>query len=523
MPSESDSGSHGVAPRPAAEKARERRSAARRPLVGAAVVFAAAVALYANALGGQFVWDDTYVVRDNPAIRDLSNVPSFFTRPWGAGTTDARGRAKNVGYFRPLPLVTYAVDHAVWGLDPFGFRLTNVVLHGLLALLVWSLARRLSGRLDVALVAGLLYAAHTTHTEAVAVVAYRTSLMAVGFVLLGLRLHLGARASASDSRRWLWVPLAFAGGLLSKETAITLPALLFVLDATGAGRAADTAAPSPRALLASYAPLALLVLGYFALRAVLLDPVPVSYFEGVPATGVALTMAKVFALYVRLLIAPWPLTPFYDWSLVPPATSLLDGEVLAGLVAVALTLGAVVWTWRARRRGAGWRAACFLLVAYGVALLPYAHIVPFVVVAADRFLLLPSASFAIGVSWGALALAARPDATRGLWWGLVGLLVFGNAALTIRRNTHWRDNETILRQTAADHPGSFNARMRLGELLEAAGELDAAEAEYRAAHRIFPQLPAPLERLAAVLAATGRADEARAVEVDLERLRRAGP
>ena len=141
----------------------------------AALVFVSAVALYANSLGSDFVWDDTYAVVQNPSIRDLGHVPGFFTEPWSAGTTVERGRSKNVGFYRPLTLTSFAVDHAIWGARPFGFHLTNVLLHALLAVLVFSLALRWTGDSWIALGAGLLYAAHATHTEAVDVIAYRTS------------------------------------------------------------------------------------------------------------------------------------------------------------------------------------------------------------------------------------------------------------------------------------------------------------------------------------------------------------
>jgi len=273
----------------------------------------------------------------------------------------------------------------------------------------------------------------------------------------------------------------------------------------------DSLAAAWRPLAATWAPILAVTAGYFALRANLVAPVPIHYFSGESAATVALTMTGVFGLYLRLLLVPWPLTPFYDWSLVPPARSLWAPEVLAGLLALLVYVVALAGTWR-RARG-----ACFLLLAYGIALLPYSHVLPFVVVAADRFLLLPSFAFAIGLPWGVARLAARPGASRGLWWGLVALLVAGNAALTLRRNTHWADNATILRQTAADHPDSFNARMRLGEQLEAEGDTERALAEYRAAHRIFPGLALPLQRQLGLLRALGREVEARAVESELLR------
>ena len=195
-------------------------------------VFLAAVMAYANSLPNDFVWDDAYNIVQNESIRDLGNVPGFFTEAWGAGAESQHSRALNTNYWRPVVLVSYAVDYAVFGLDPLGFHVTNVFLHALcswlilmLGWLLWTGGPR--ERWGVC-VGALLFAVHPVHTEVVNVITYRTDLLAALFTLTAMVVWLKAERRPIY---WLVVfPCLYACGLASKEMAITLPALLVVLD-----------------------------------------------------------------------------------------------------------------------------------------------------------------------------------------------------------------------------------------------------------------------------------------------------
>jgi len=366
-------------------------------------------------------------------------------------------------------------------------------------------------------VGALLYAVHATHTEAICVIAYRTSLLSDGAVLWGLLLHLAANQTDTTTpptrRLWLLrrgaVPLLFAAGLAAKESAATLLGLLVAADVLRVGRPPGPHAPGgARRALATYLPLVVVFVGYLALRRALLAPVPVSYFEGIAPLFVALTMLKALVLYARLLLLPYPLTPFYDWTLLPPAASVFEPDVMAGLVLFVALLAGLGLTFRRHPR------AAFLIAAFGVGLLPYAHIVPFVVPAADRFLLLSSFAFTLGLARSVDA-AVRVTGRRA-WWAVPLALIVLNAGLSVRRNTHWRTQERILQQTAADHPDSLNARMRFGEHAQSLGQYAVAEAEFRAAVALLPGLEAPVFRLIEVLMAQGRHDAARSVLADHE-------
>src|SRR5262249_48983466 len=133
---------------------------------------------YWNSLLGEFVGDDHIVVERNRDIRSLSYIPKLFHQNyWGEGYEDQ-------GNYRPLTNVSFAVNYAVGGLEPFGYHLLNVLLHAANGALVFLLIRRYTKHEYLSLAAALLFIVHPVHVEAVSQIAGRTELLAGVFCLL---------------------------------------------------------------------------------------------------------------------------------------------------------------------------------------------------------------------------------------------------------------------------------------------------------------------------------------------------
>src|SRR3990172_2364776 len=212
-----------------------------------------AALVYANALRNPFVYDDHRMVADNPSLRDLSN-PLFVLvfQP-----------------FRPAVTLSYALDYAIWGLDPFGYHLTNLLLHCLNVALLFRLIAGIPGTeassprraaslrppgRGVAALAAALFAVHPMGTESVGYVASRSGVLCASFALGSLLCFQGALACAPGARRRLWLAGGRAGvapalapdgtaatpragglagmalALASKETAAMLPVALVLYD-----------------------------------------------------------------------------------------------------------------------------------------------------------------------------------------------------------------------------------------------------------------------------------------------------
>lgn len=481
-----------------------------RKLAAAAAVLVAAVAVAASssALGGGFVGDDRYLVVDNPLLSADTPWPELLLGRWGGRAGGAFERRMNAGYYRPASAAALRLERRLFGDSPAGYHAVSVALHALASLLVLALALRVAPPAGAG-IAGLVFAAHAVHAEPVAAIHYQTTLLSGLFVLAALAVNArrpeGARGSPV---RGTATALLYALALGSKEEAIVLPALLFLYDAAIRGE-------RPRALLRPrYLALFAIAAAYLVLRARLAPEQGFTYFrDETPYERVA-TMLGVFGLYARLLVLPHPLCPFYEWSILPPARSVLEPLALAGIAAAAALAagvaiaGAVVRRGGAPDRVAAARAALFALLFVPVSLLPFSQVIPILNVAAERFLYVGSAGFAVLVGLaGARALGRGRAPVRAAAAALLGGYVLLLGGLSHARGLDWRSDEALHAATVRDFPESLSARLALAELALSRGRWDEARRHAEAAIRISPGLERARELERAATARGGAPDQ----------------
>lgn len=446
-----------------------------------------AVLLCLPVLRGGFVMDDAYLIVDNPAIRQLGNVPGFFTQPWGGGTGGAEHAGVNAAYYRPLTTSLYAVEHAIFGLRPWGFHLVSIFLHAAATALVAALAMQLLERAG-ALVAGLLFAVHPVHTEAIAAACYQTTLLAG--VLASLALWSLGRAMQCDGRAKRWLVLAAVATLLAglaKEEGAVVPLLgaAWVVLAPRSSRRRTLALGVGGMVLAA----ALVV----ALRAAIVTGSSQTYFAGADRATVVLTMVRVVALDVELLCAPLRLCPFYDWFIITPSSELSFDVARGALLSLALLAGIVA----ARRRAP---VAAIGLAWIALGLLPVLHFVPILNVAGERFLYLPSVGLVLVAGW-LFQQAQRRRRRLSLVVAAVVLCLF--AARTLVRWPQWRDDRTLNEATAIAYPQTPTPHLNLAKLALAAKDRAGALRHLEAAQRCAPDWPVPRRLADAIRAEHG--------------------
>lgn len=251
----------GDVPGPATASARNGTAASRPPDEAGAVrhrtaLLAAGVALlavlpFSGALGGPFVFDDELIVVKNPFVHDLSWWWRWFTHDFWDLSPHPDDVPARLVYWRPLVLASYAIDWQLWYGHPLGFHLTNLALHAAASLLAFVTLRRYVGAALPAALGAALFAVHPSKAESVAWIAGRTDVMVtVGMLLAtaGIARRLrGERGGAALEA------LGTSGAYLSKELAVTLPALAAVEawlvagrprpDAVGLRRLATAAGP----------------------------------------------------------------------------------------------------------------------------------------------------------------------------------------------------------------------------------------------------------------------------------------
>jgi len=484
------------------------RTSPRWPLL----VALAAVLVHGRAFENGFALDDIRLVESNPAIDSLARIPHLFLEPyWNTP-------GEHYGLYRPLTVVSLAIDRAVFGPAPFGFHLVNVLLHAGVAALAWFALKRAGTHYGTALLGAGVFAVLPLHTEAVANIAGRAELLAALFVLAAWIAHRRASTPGEAAARWrVGAALCYLAAILSKESAILAP-LVFLAD--DAMRGGET--PSRRARgLAGYG---LALFAMLALRAAALGvhqtaEATIALDNPAAAAGTwprVATALWVQLKYVLLCVAPRHLVSDYSFDAIPVARSLADPRAAAGAAFVAVLGVAAAWGWRRSRPLA---LAVFLWVAFS---LPTANFLfPTGTIMAERLAYLPSLGFCLVIGHFGAAFAARESPAAWARARRIGVTVLAIAAVlafsarTWARIPDWKDNFALAMADVVTMPRSAKLQAGAGMFLADAGRLTEAEAHLRSAVTIYPEYAQMHYNLAVVLARRGARDEA------IEHLRRA--
>ncbi len=444
----------------------------------ARAVAACAVVVYLGALWNRFAGDDLYIIVHNPLVADLAAPWRIFAAPyWPPELFYGK-------LYRPLPVLTYALDRVVGAYA--WFHAVNLVWHAAASVAVAGLTQRLAGN-RAALIAGLLFAVHPVHVEAVANVVGRAELMAALFAILAVRLALTGGGVA-------WSALAFGAALLCKENAAVTPALIAWGWILGIGR------PDRRRLVAFAASWAAVGATWGAVRAAVLEPfgrffdiAPV--FAGLGPVEVRLTAVSAFVDFARLLVAPLTLRVDYSPMERAAVTTATDTRFLLGIAI------AVVWVLllvAARRRGRTLEA--FGLGWVGIALLPVSNLVlPVGVLVAERTLYLPSAGLLLAVG----VMLARLEQRRAVAIG-TALLVGAGAVRSALRVPVWRSDVRVALSILEDSPNSYWGYRYYGGIMLSTRQPERALAAYARALDLYQRDAAMLVAAADAALTLGR-------------------
>jgi hypothetical protein len=443
-------------------------------------VAAFAALLHAPSLANGFAYDDAAIVGSDARIRSLANIPEIFT----GGYWDDADQA----IYRPLTTLCFATDWAISSGSPVWFHATNVVLHALASALVLVLLAHFF--VPAAALAGtLLFAVHPVHVEAIANVVGRGELLAAVFVFGAglLWLRRGEDEPRAGSRGTGSVALLLALGLLSKESAVMLPALLVLLDAAKGRLGRGTIGSYVRRNAGAFVVFALVIAGYLALRGAVLGAVAPSRLD--PSLEVAttfgarlLTALQAWPVYLRLMFFPRTLLADYGPRVLAPADALRGGALAGLIILCALVAGAVV----AARRG-NVRTVLGLLW-FPVAVFPVSNLlIPIGVLVAERTLYVPSFALSVAAAGAVAAFGAWPARVAGraaLAGATIVIVLF--AVRTLVRIPEWKSTDTIMDALARDRPDAFRAQWHRARMARVGGEPARALALYDGAIKLWP-------------------------------------
>ncbi|RFC44341.1 MAG: Tetratricopeptide (TPR) repeat [Verrucomicrobia bacterium] len=461
------------------------------------------LSLFAGTLNYPMVFDDEIYLVGNPIFKNFENFAAIFQHFEAVAKMAAKngleGDISTNFLMRPLTYLTFHWNHQADGLNPFGYRLVNVLIHFANALLVWRLASLLlEGRrleniafpTSIALIpclSGLLFFVHPLQMESVIYIIQRATSLCTLFYLAAVICHFEANARASAGWRCASV-LSVLGAMFTKESGVTAPVLAVLLDVAVFGTPLRCALWRGRGLLVCLPILPLLLAsvshaqtGAFGGGAIL--NIATGEANSSYALQYALTQPSVWLAYLRLLVWPQTLNIDPEVSLVKHASDFrFWGSALC--LALLLKISALLRC-RPQTRFVG-EAACFGLLWFALTVSPDSSLVPLPDCMAEHRSYLPSVGIFIMASALLCSVPTPPLAVCAS--GLILSGAFFTA--TVQRCKVWSSAEKLWRDVCDKSPGKPRPWLNLAAAYFDAGKLEESEATFLHSIQVAPTVPA---------------------------------
>jgi len=424
--------------------------------VATALVALAAVVPFLPTLRAGFIYDDTTIVRDNALLRGWSAL----ARVWSAPYWPTFGN--DVGLYRPLHVALLALVWNLGGGSPRLFHLYAIVLHLIVAVVLWRLLGVAVGRV-AAIVGALWFATHALHVETVASVANSSELLVALFTMALAAVIVRAERVEGTAREWGMALLAGAltvAAVFSKESGLfALP----VAAVTAWGWRRTTDAPSARAMVQRQ--MRLWVVCGAALVIALIERAVVLGVSVAPAAIVApgldvmtprVRIVAMLSLWPKIAgMLLWPtasLSPYYGPTILP--SERVVRAVVAVLVALALLTLAVIAARRGDRRPLV--AVTWIVLTY----LPASNVITSVgLFLADRTLLGPTVGVALALAWTIDRVSPR---ARPVLLAACGVVIAHGAWVGVRYSAVWSSHRTLWERLVETSPTEYRGYQLLG-------------------------------------------------------------
>ncbi len=428
------------------------------PVTYIILLLVSTVIAYGPAIRGEFVWDDALYLRDNPLIQARDGLQRFWL------TTEFTD-------YYALSNTSFWLEWRLWGTNPTGYHITNILLHALNALLLWQLLRQLKVR--GAGWAGLAFALHPVNVMSVAWISERKNVLSLVFALLsGLAFF---QWEDLKFRRWYWLAVAFfALALLSKTAVVMLPVVLLLLIWWRHGKLCQRDWLSVVPFFALSLGLGLVTMWFEQHHGIRSEIVQTAGFPGRLARAGCV-------VWFYLGKALWPV----GLNVIYPHCSFAEGSVAAFIpLAVLVCIAVILWRYRTiEGRAALVAMGCFVTLLFPVlgffkiGFMGYSNV-------ADHWQYLALISV-LAVVGSAGAQAA--DVWRWRWLSVLGVIVLLWLGWGTWQRAHvWQSELQLWSDTLQKNPDAWMAHNNLGNALLREGRIDAAIAQYQSTIRLRP-------------------------------------
>jgi len=440
-----------------------------KPIWICIALVAALLAAYTNHFENGFHFDDVHTVTGNPFIRDLSNIPRFFTDPAMFSTLPDHQ------VYRPVTLLTLALDYRLGrGLHPFWFHLSTFIWMAVQIILMFFLFRLILDRAQphpsnqwTAFFAAAWYGLHPACAETVNYVIQRGDLLSTTGIVASVLIF----ARYPNRRRQCWYLIPAILATLAKTPALIFPAMLiayiYFIESPGNWKGA----------LRATVPAILATLVSAAIQARFTPP---AFNAGAASAALyRVTQPYVALYYFKSFFLPTELSADSDWGYVP---GVFSSQAVIGYVFLAALIWAIV---RASRTPAA-RPVAFGLAWFVLGLLP-TSLMPLAEVMNDHRMFLPFVGLSLAVTWS-LRLALLRRSARIPRAAMAGalLVLAAYGAGTHQRNRVWRDDESLWRDVVAKSPNNGRGLMNYGLIFLQRGDYPTAISYFERALPLTP-------------------------------------
>jgi len=467
------------------------------------IILAVVCLAYGNSLLNGFVGDDEIVLVNNRFYDSWSNFPKLFSKEYNTNSDNNSifiGVSQNANSgsvaYRPVLSTAFFIDRSLWGLHPFGYHLTNFLLHAFNAILIYLLIFSVLKNQNVAMLSSLLFAVHPINAEAVCNIGFRADLLAVFFVLLSFLYFAKLEYPGIKPRKAFVLSLVFYFlSLFTKESAIVLP---FIFIAYDFYFRRETNPEFLQTLAKRYTAFILVTLFYLYV-----------YFFQFPNTALDnavsgagpnwASIAKIFLIlgqYVVDFLAPAGV------HVIPPQYSpVIDSTgLIKAIWSLTIFILFIVFIFKAKKIQ---YPSAFFLFWFLVSLLPVANIIPNPNPLAYRYLYLPSIGFLTVMALGLEYMDAKLKSENSkiqiagtmVKLGLVVLL----AVLTIPLTLTWRNEYTLASMIIEYYPKNPGGYLFRGTVYFKYGLLEKAKEDLQKSLELGMFDPRGLEMLSVCL------------------------
>ncbi|MFH0738261.1 MAG: glycosyltransferase family 39 protein [Candidatus Omnitrophota bacterium] len=406
--------------------------------------------IYLNSLRNNFVWDDILVIVNNDFIKGWALLGEIFSKPLFYLTNN------EYLYYRPILTLSFVFDYSLWGLNPFGFHLTNIILHLCAGLLIYKLFDILFNESHLAFCAGFFFILHPLNTSVVNYVTSRADILLLIFSVFALILFL----KAVNYKHYLLSLFCFSLALLSKESALVFPVLLvfagemhYLVMQTGQG-----SEPKAKMRRIWYIAFIAVAIGYIFLRTKIIGVgFNLSASGKIGILSILATFCMVILHYLKLIYFPFGL---HMLSNIPIIQLQDNWFVLPLVIAIILAVFFIIYR---LDKISFFLTGFFIIWVSPVALLSLKNPEYFVqqmAIMEHHWLYIPATALIVLIFY----LIRRINKPWSEWFYKIIFISFALflAIITVNENTYWKNNSSLFTQTIRYVKNSPTAYRNLG-------------------------------------------------------------